>query len=317
MIDKAGAMPRLAYRGRYHAAHALTCRRKSCVKEKTYGPQSVLSWFHAVALCVLLFPWIIASLELQHLPSFVCSVTSCMLVHGDFVLVAFSLAMLRLVMGSRDVASTQGVLLSRHLPCSVYEDCTVRPYIVHKLYCVEDRTQPVASAVFSRTPLMMSVVQWASAFVAIALEIGRSCRHACFIYMLPVDIFLQGFSGLTGWLTSVRRVQISSILALVGSIPTMPDFLFFYFWSVALNAINAIGVNAIGANAIIAVVVVTYIKTSSVKTAWNCSKPVVLNVLVSMVLSQMSRGLQSNQLLWFVFEHLWIAVLGHLHLCNI
>ena len=95
MIDKAGAMKCLAYRGRYHAAHALTCRGKSCVKEKTYGPRG-MDIFHAVALCMLLFPWIIASLELQHLPSFVFSVTSSMLVHGDLVFAAFFLAMLRL-----------------------------------------------------------------------------------------------------------------------------------------------------------------------------------------------------------------------------
>ena len=97
MIDKACSMRALAYRGPYWAAHALTCRRKSCVKEKTHGPAlALLSWFHAVTLCMLMFPWIIAGLELQHLPSFVFSTASSMLVHGDFVLVAFSLAMLRL-----------------------------------------------------------------------------------------------------------------------------------------------------------------------------------------------------------------------------
>ena len=157
---------------------------------------------------------------------------------------------------------------------------------------------------------MKSVVQWAGVMVAIVLEIGRSCRSACWVLILSVGKYLQGFSGLTGWLTSVRRVQISSNLALVGSIPTVADFLFLNFWSLALSALNAIGVNAIGAAVIIAVVVITGIKTSSVKTVWNRSKPVVLNVLLPMVLSQMSRRLQNNQLLWFILNIFGLQFLG-------
>ena len=95
MIDRARAMLALGYRGRYHAAHALTCMRKSCSKEKSYGPQG-MDVFHAVALCMLLFPWLIAVLELQHLPSFVFSILSSALVHGDMVFAAFSVATLRL-----------------------------------------------------------------------------------------------------------------------------------------------------------------------------------------------------------------------------
>ena len=149
----------LDYRGPYHAAHALTCMRKSCKKEKTYGPQGT-QVFNAVALCVLLFPWLIAVSELQRLPSCVFSVLSSALVHGSLVFAAFSIATLRLVMGLDYVASTQGVLLSRHLACAVNEDYTVTS---SRDGCVEDGQQPGITALFSRTPMMLSMVSWAGA----------------------------------------------------------------------------------------------------------------------------------------------------------
>ena len=98
-IDMASSMRARAYRG--VNAHALTCMRKSCVKEKSYGPQG-MDIFHAVALCMLLFPWLIAAMELQHLPSFVFSILSSALVLDSLVFAAFSVAWLRLF----DVASS-------------------------------------------------------------------------------------------------------------------------------------------------------------------------------------------------------------------
>ena len=96
-IDVACSMRARGYRG--VSAHALTCMRKSCVKEKSYGPQG-MDIFHAVALCMLLFPWLIAALELQHLPSFVFSILSSALVLDSLVFAAFSVALFCFSCGS-------------------------------------------------------------------------------------------------------------------------------------------------------------------------------------------------------------------------